>query len=146
MKKLVAALVAVIGLASNASQAGVYTDDMAKCLVESSSKEDRMSLVRWMFAAMAQHPAVATMNTVKAADVEKANASTGALFMRLLTEACVDATKKAIKYEGPAAIQLAFQVLGQVASSEIFSAPEVAAVMAGLDKYADLKKLEALKE
>ncbi len=46
--------------------------------------------------------------TIKDSDLEQANATTGALFMRLVTETCVDASRKAIKYEGPVAIQLSF--------------------------------------
>ena len=66
--------------------------------------------------------------------------------MKLLTETCLDTSKKAIKYEGPAAIQLSFQVRGQVASMEIFSNPNVAGAVAGLEKYTDKKRLEALRE
>lgn len=127
-----------------ATHAGVYTDDLTKCLVESTSKQDRLSLVRWMFAAMSQHPAVTSLTNVKDSDVEKANSETGALFMRLLTESCAEATTKAVRYEGPAAIQMSFQVLGQVASSELFTDPGVLQVISGLEKYTDQKKLEAL--
>ena len=62
----------------------------------------------------------------------------------LLAERCKEQTKKAVKYEGPAAIQLGFQVLGQVAGSDLFSSPEVAKGMAGLEKYIDKQKLEML--
>jgi hypothetical protein len=144
VKTLRLCAVATLVIIPAVTHAGVYTDDMTKCLVESTSKEDRLSLVRWMFAAMSQHPAVTSLTNVKDSDVEKANSETGALFMRLLTESCVEATKKAIRYEGPAAIQLSFQVLGQVASSELFADPGVLKVMSGLEKYTDQQKLEAL--
>ena len=65
--------------------------------------------------------AVSSLTNVKASDLETANAETGALFMKLLTETCLRHSKKAIKYEGPVAIQLSFQVLGQVLLMEIFS-------------------------
>jgi hypothetical protein len=136
---------ATLGIGSQ-TQAGVYTDDLTKCLVESTSQDDRQTLVKWIFAAMAQHPAVSSMIAVSEGDVDKANAATGALFMRLLTEACTDATKKAIKYEGALAIQSSFGVLGQVATSELFSDQSVQKVLAGLEKYTDQKKIAALKE
>ena len=60
-------------------------------------------------------------------------------------EKCVDTAKKAIHYEGPLALQQSFQVLGQVASMETFSDPSVLAVMAGLEKYTDKTRLEALR-
>ncbi len=77
--------------------------------------------------------------------MEEANATTGALFMRLLTESCKDKAKKALVYEGPASIQLSFTVLGQVAAGELFSSPEVKEAMSGLEKSVDNKKLEQLK-
>jgi hypothetical protein len=39
---------------------------------------------------------------------------------------------------------MSFQVLGQVAGAELFQSPEVARVMAGLEKHVDKKKLDAL--
>ena len=144
MKRLSFVAIAVLGMSASITQAGVYTDDMTKCLVESTSSEDRIALVRWMFAAMSQHPAVASFTNVKPEDIEKASATTGALFMRLLTETCVDSTKKAVKYEGLGAIQTSFGVLGQVATMDLFADANVMKVMAGLEKYTDSKKLAAL--
>ena len=146
MKIRHALLVLVLLGSGSPVMAGLYTDDLSRCLVDSTTPADRTVLVKWIFAAMAQHPAVASLATVKAADLEKSSTDVGALFMRLLTESCVEKTKAAVKYEGPAAIQLAFQVLGQVASSEIFASPEVGKYMADLSKHIDAKKLEALKE
>jgi hypothetical protein len=128
------------------AMAGVYTDDLSRCLVESSTKEDRTALVQWIFAAISQNPSISALGKATDADIEKANAAVGSLFMRLLTETCVDKAKKAIKYEGAVAIQGAFEVLGKVASSDLFSDPKVQAVMAGLIKHVDSKKLEALKD
>jgi hypothetical protein len=129
-----------------AAIAGPFSDDLARCLVSSTTAVDRTNLVRWLFAAISRHPAVASMSSVSSADVEQTTAEVGALMMKLLTESCRERTKAAIKYEGPAALQLSFQVLGQAAAGEIFANPEVEKVMAGLKKHADPKKLEALKE
>lgn len=74
-----------------------------------------------------------------------ANASTGALVMRLLTDSCKEKTKKALKYEGPATIQLSFQVLGQVAAGELFSSPEVQKAISGMQGHIDKTKLDELK-
>jgi hypothetical protein len=131
---------------SSAAHAGPYGDDMAKCLVESTTKEDRIALVRWMFAAAASNPAVAPIAKVSPQTMDDANAAMGALIMRLLTDSCRDKTKKALTYEGPATIQLSFQVLGQVAAGELFSSPEVKNTISGVQRHLDAKKLQALKE
>jgi hypothetical protein len=133
-------------LFSSAAHAGPYGDDMARCLVESTTKEDRIALVRWMFAAAASNPAVAPIAKVSPQIMDDANSSMGALVMRLLTDSCKDKTKKALTYEGPATIQLSFQVLGQVAAGEMFSSPEVRNAISGMQKHIDVKKLEELKE
>ena len=138
------AAVAVALLTISPAFAGPYGDDLTRCLVDHSSAEDKTTLVKWMFVAMSRHPSVSTLTKVTNNDVEKHNKEAAELFTRLLTQTCVDPSRKAIKYEGATAIQGAFQVLGQVAAGELFANPDVAAVMGGLDKYLDAKKLEAL--
>lgn len=140
-----AAVVGLLGLGSPAF-AGVFTDDLSRCLVDKTTSEDKTTLVRWIFVAMTQHPSVSSLTNVTAKDVQAHNQKTGALFMRLLTESCVDEAKKAIKTEGAVAIQASFQVLGQAAVGELFVHPDVNKVMAGLDQFLDAKKLEALAQ
>jgi hypothetical protein len=98
-----------------------------------------------MFAAAAANPAVAPIAKVSPQAMDDANASMGALLMRLLTDSCKEKTKAALKYEGPATIQLSFQVLGQVAAGELFSSPEVKKAISGIQGHLDSKKLEELK-
>lgn len=138
-----ATVIALLGLGSPAF-AGVFTDDMSRCLVEKTTLEDKTALVQWIFVAMSRHPSVVSLTKVTEDDIKLSNQRAGALFMKLLTESCVDVTKKAIKAEGPIAIQVSFQVLGQAAVGELFTSTEVSKVMAGLDQYLDSKKLEAL--
>lgn len=143
LKPISLALLAV--LAAPVAQAGVYTDDLSKCLVDSTTTDDRTALVKWMFAAASAHPAISSFSTVTQADRDTANQAMGVLFMKLMTESCRAQAQRALKYEGPATIQLSFQVLGQVAGAELFSNPEVAKGMAGIDQHIDHKKLEDLK-
>jgi hypothetical protein len=140
------ALVALCLLATSPAMAGVYTDDLSRCLVEKTSTADKTALVQWIFVAMAQHPSVSSLTKITSDDVDRHNKAAGALFMRLLTESCVDASKKAVKYEGGAALQVSFQVLGQAAAGELFAHPDVTKVMSGLEKYLDKDKLEALSK
>ena len=51
-------LLALLGAAQPAS-AGVYTDDLSKCLVSGTTPEQKAVLVNWMFSAMSLNPAVA---------------------------------------------------------------------------------------
>ncbi|MBY0417860.1 MAG: hypothetical protein K2W88_07350, partial [Pararheinheimera sp.] len=66
------------------------------------------------------------------------------MFMRLMTETCLVQSKKAIQYEGAAALEQGFNAFGQVAGKELFAHPNVAQALAGLQTHIDTKKLEAV--
>ena len=140
----VLATIAVASIAASSVQAGPYTNDLSKCLVESTSARDRSALVKWMFSAASSHPAVRSISSVSKQQLDAANKDTAELFMKLLTKSCRQETEKALKYEGEATIHTSFGVLGQVAGQELFASPEVALAMSGLEKYLDEDKLNAL--
>jgi hypothetical protein len=127
-------------------QAGPYANDMAKCLVRSTTDADKGVLVRWMFSAISLNPEVTSMVNLTEQQREKYNKDFATLVMRLLTDACKQETKLAIQYEGQQAIANSFRVLGAVAARGLMSHPSVSAYMAGIDKYLDKKKLEALRQ
>lgn len=128
------------------SHAGPYTDDLGKCLVESTSTRDRNSLVRWLFASASVHPAVSSIALVTPEQLEDSHAQAGDLFNRLLTDSCREETKKALQYEGEITIQTSFEILGRVAGQELFSSPEVNANMSGIEKYLDQEEIMSLGE
>jgi len=126
------------------SHAGPYADDLSKCLVEKTTREDRNALVRWVFVAASRHPAVASVSDVSDEALAGANEDTAKLFMHLLTESCLDQTRNAIQYEGASTLETSFSVLGQVAAKELFSSPEVGTAIAGLEAFMDEDKLRAI--
>ena len=143
----IAVFVIFFGLVVNMpAYAGVYSDDLTKCIIETSTTQDRIEFVKWMFASMAKHPAVQSMSSVSEEQTEDANKKIAELFMKLLTVTCKEKAQKAIKYEGQIAIQTSFQVLGQVAAQEIFTDPNVASSLSGLEKYIDLELLKTTLE
>lgn len=127
--------------ASAASHAGVYSDDLSRCLVESTTEQDKTMLVKWMFTAMALHPEVVAMSDVTYQQRDAANKAAAQMIVSLMTEACLTPAKKAVQYEGPLAIQQAFTILGQVAGQELFSNPNVAQGLADFEKHMDANKL-----
>ena len=126
---------------SAGAYAGPYANDLAKCLVKSTTVQDRQNLVRWVFSAAAAHPAVKSVVTVSAEQLDESNHAIATLFTKLLTESCRSETQEAMKYEGKGTLQASFQVLGTVAGQELFSSPDVANAMSGLKKYLDQAKL-----
>jgi hypothetical protein len=135
---------AVCCLTSPLSQAGPYADELAKCLVSSTTKEDRVAMIDWLVAAASLNPAVTSVRPVSNEQLDKVNKSLGTLVTVLLTERCRDQSQKAIQYEGPATLEISFNVLGQVAGRELFASPAVAVGMGGLKKYLDQARLKEL--
>ena len=89
------AVIAALMMASMNVHAGVYADELSKCLVEKTTTQDRTVLVTWVFTALSRHPAVKPIISVSADRIEEVNKNAAALFTRLLTETCRDETVKA---------------------------------------------------
>lgn len=126
-----------------AVHAGPYSDDLSKCIIESTTVNDRAAFVNWIFSAASLHPAVKSIAAVPKEQMAAANRQTGEMVMKILTESCPKQAEKAIRYEGASALETSFEALGQVAGQELFSSPEVAAGMAGLVEYLDENRLKA---
>lgn len=142
MKHVVAAcLAASLALPAQHARAGVYADDLGKCLVSSTSDADKTLLVKWIFSAIALQKDVAPYVSMPADVRDGINRQAAGLYMRLLTDTCRSQTAAAFKYEGQAAVDTAFQLLGQVAAKGIFSDPAVEAGMGELAKYFDTDEL-----
>jgi len=142
MKHSCAALAVALGVLGAApALAGPFGDDLAKCLVRSTSEADKRLLVKWIFGTVVLHPEVAAMAKVDDAVRAELVRGTARLFERLLTESCRNEAQLAVKNEGSSAIASGFQVLGQVAARELFSNPKVAESMRELGDQLDKKKL-----
>src|SRR5713226_8174117 len=122
--------------------AGPYGDELAKCLVKSTTDADKTYLVKWLFAAAALHPDVKSIASVSDAQRDELNKNAAKLFERLLTESCRSETQEAVKYEGPSTLESSFNALGQVAARGLFSHPTVARGTGELTNYVDKQKLE----
>lgn len=140
MKTLSIAL-SVFALCAGSAHAGPYSDDLGKCMVESTTAADKNELVKWMFSTAALHPAVQSISSVSDAERTQSNRSTAKLFEKLLTETCRSQMQQAMKYEGTVAVQTGFRMLGEVAARELFADPSVAAGMADLERHFDKQKL-----
>ena len=125
-------------------QAGVYSDDLAKCLVNKTTQKDQTDLLRWMFAAVALHPEVSDIVMLSEPKRAEMTKTVGKLFERLLTESCPAQFRDATNYEGAEAISAGFQVLGQVAMRGLMGHPEVQKGLADLDTVVSKEKLQAV--
>ena len=127
------------------SHAGIYSDDMARCLVKSTSQDDKTALVRWVFAITSLHPGVADVAAMSAEMREQSDRTIAALFERLVTIDCRNESRDAIRYEGPQSFEQSFQVLGEVAMTELMAHSAVGAGFQAFTKYIDESKFEVLR-
>ena len=121
--------------------AGPFADEMAKCLVTSTNKRDRTKLIKWIFRVYGDHPEVTYMVDLSDREKNVIDKDVANIFTRLLSEDCIDETKKALDYEGDKVMFNAFQILGQVASKGIVENPDV---MKSINKFVELIDYEKL--
>ncbi|KGM56300.1 hypothetical protein N800_08885 [Lysobacter daejeonensis GH1-9] len=123
--------------------AGVYGDDLAKCLVERTSDGDKVLLAQWIFTVISVHPSAASLGEVSDADRAKVAKQAGKVFETLLTDSCKEQTVKAVKYEGADTLGSSFKVLGEIAMTTLLADQNVAAESQNFIKYVDEAKIKA---
>jgi len=144
MKKIitVSILLASFVLTTSPAKAGVYSDELAKCIVKKTTAQDKVNLIKWVFTVITLHPELKSMANVTTKERDKNSRTIAKIFENLLVSSCKAETNDAVRYEGNSAIASAFQVLGQVAARELFTNPAVSAGMANVAKYFDKKKFQ----
>jgi hypothetical protein len=145
-ESLAAAVAVSIAACAPASfaHAGIYADDLSKCLVKSTSRQDQNELVVWVYLSMSAHPLVQPYAKVDEAQRDASNRKAAAQFERLLTKDCRAEAVAALKYEGASAIEPAFGTLGQVAMRGLMGDAAVQKSMSSLGTYADTPALRAM--
>lgn len=140
--KTLLATIAIAIAGSTVAYAGPYSDRLGQCLVEKTTSQDRLVLVQWVFSALAAHPSLDGMSSLTAAQLRSFDEGTAGLFTRLMTEDCVTEMRNALNYEGEAAMQASFQLLGQVAFADLLQAPRVTQRMESMSQYLDESKFQ----
>ena len=141
---IAAGVLAVTVSCASGAAAGVYADDLSKCLVKSATEQDRTVLMQWFFTVLASNPSIKSMSAATDEQRQDINRKTAELFMRLLTADCHGELVTALRNEGPSVMETSFSTLGQVAARGLFSNPATLRDMQGFTKYLDKNKLNAL--
>jgi hypothetical protein len=124
--------------------ADVYADALGKCMVDSSSEADRVTLVRWIFGAISVNPRLADMTKTTQADRDQMSRKLAALTQRLLTKDCRQQAVRALKNEGDAVFQAAFSILGRAATQSLMGDPATQREIGRFAEYLDKPSLQAL--
>lgn len=131
-------------LLSSQVEAGVFTDDLSRCMVQKATDADKIQLARWMFAAMSKDPSLVDMAKISQQERDRLNKGTADLFGRLVLTECRPQAIAALKNEGGEAFGEAGRVLGQAAAQKLMSSPEGQAELGKLGDYVDEKAWAAL--
>jgi len=122
------------------AQAGQYGDQLTKCLVDSTTDEDKAGLARWIFASAAQNPNVSDLATVTDEQRAEMSKSVAAIFERVLTQDCRTQFRDAKKNEGENMLSMSFGTLVQVAMGNLIDNPAVSQALGGIDKELNKQK------
>ena len=140
-------LLALLGVASVwavPARADGYSERLAQCLIHATTPAGRKVALRWAFATMSLDPDVASMASITSAQRESINRQAGALVTDLLVESCRQPVQQALMFEGPSAVESAFEAWGRWAITGVATEPHVAHGMAALLQYLDMGKLMSL--
>ena len=135
------ALTFLLNISNQPTFAGPFGDEMAKCLVTSTTKRDRTKLIKWIFRVYGDHPEVTYMIDLSDREKNVIDKDIAIIFTRLLSEDCIDETKKALDYEGENVMFNAFRILGQTAAQGFNNNPDV---MKSINKFVELIDYEKL--
>jgi hypothetical protein len=115
---------------------------LSTCLVASISPTERATLVQWVFAVLAVHPALRNITAVADTTRESLSRSVAQAIERLVTDSCRRETRAALANGNPNIFENSFGVLGQAAMTDLFSDPGVTAALAAVGKYFDQERLQ----
>ncbi len=114
---------------------------LTQCLMKSTSPNDKRVLVKWVFAVIAQHPDIASMTQIDAAQRSAIDRDAAKVLEQLLADQCAGPLRTAMKQSGTDAIGKSFQALGTSAATDMLQNPQVVASGAGLMKHLDMQRL-----
>ncbi len=135
---LVAAVLALGSTGARAAVSDQPTDPLGVCISKSIAPEEGDALMQFIFVAMSRHPSLKPYTTISAAQEEDIAARAGAAMTRLLTEACREQTRAALKSGSvQAAFQSAFSPVGVDAMRRMMRDPAVAQTMTTLVRHMD---------
>jgi hypothetical protein len=142
VKTLAAAAVLALGMpAALPSLASPAADALGQCMLKSTTPEDDLVLVRWVFVMIGKHPGLSDLSEVTADKQEKADRQMGALFERLLSKDCATETHVAMAGNDSDALPTAFGTLAQKAVGKLMDDPAVTAAAENFIKYVDMNKV-----
>jgi len=144
MKKIIA-VISLSLMASTSAQAGPYADSLTRCMVDNTSRTEKMLFVKWMYTGISKHPEVASMSTITHGQAIRISQMTADMITDLMVRRCPNQTRQAFRYEGDQSFIAAFEMLGKVAMNELITNPSVNHYTGSLSQYIDEDEFKILE-
>ena len=127
--------------------AGPFTDEFSRCIVTKTTSQEKTDLVKWIYVTISFHPQLADMSNLSSEDVEMVNIRVADYMTNVFAYKCNKELIEAIKYEGENSVVTAFELLGEIAISEIMVDEGVSIASEFFTQYLDESVIaEALSE
>ena len=126
------------------ASAGIYTDDLARCLVDSATQSDREKFDLWLLSALNTHPAFRPYSNMTDEQRETITKQAAEMLVRLLAVDCRKQAVGAVKNEGRSSYVTAFGVLGETAMNWLMNDEQVGRSTRHIDQFLDKAKLSAI--
>ena len=117
------------------SQAGLYADELGKCMINNASELDKNNLIQWMFISMSKHPLNAKRVDKNDLYEQLISVSVGKLISDLTMNKCRKETELTKNVEGASGIVFAVGMLTSYAAQSMYENPDVKNYMDEADKY-----------
>lgn len=122
---------------------GTASENLKKCIAQSSSSKDNVTLTKWIAKAFVAHPALTEILAMKPADKINIDREFAAFAEKILITDCKKQTVDTLQTEGLPALQDALETLSQQLIKELSSNPEVIKEIGLFATHIDQNKLLA---
>ncbi|NUR46230.1 MAG: hypothetical protein HOP91_08780 [Sphingomonas sp.] len=129
---------------SGQARAGVFADDLSRCLVTKTSEADQNVLMRWLFSAFALDPTLGPLTKITPDQRKQFTKDAAGVYNRLILVDCRAQTIAALKNESGDAIGPAFNTLGQSTAKHLFQSPAAVEELKQLGESFDAQGLKKL--
>lgn len=144
MKRFLITAIGTAAALAAPAQAGIYADDLTRCVVGKTTPADQTAIMQWLFSALAASPVVQEMAKVSSDQHARLNGGMTTVIQRLILKDCRPQAVAAMKYEGAGALQQSFELVGRVAVQNLMSDPSVVKQLQSLDASSDRAAFAAL--
>jgi len=141
---IVIAVLLAITIQVNTVYAGVYSNQLTRCIIEAMDKQDKVQFSRYFVLMYSQSPEVQDMVSISEKQERNILENIAKLYSKLMTKSCKKLTKKVMKYEGTKGIVKSFTMLGRIRAQQIMKSKEVQEMFKIYNKYLtnELKKMK----